>query len=107
MIMSDSYEKHDIGNVKHDTDKKYWAYGFVYGGFSFLILSFIYFLAIGTKPLVILWVCYSLIVYVVYVIANHSFAGRVIPHKELFLVELLLIISMICYFFADLIDYNR
>jgi len=100
--MNEGHEKHKSDSVKNPIAKKYWAYGFLYGGFLFILLAHLYGLRCREPEGLVLFVVsfMGLIGYIVYVLINRLLFKQMIPRKMLHSVEILLIISMVCSLFA-------
>lgn len=68
------------------------AYLFLFGVYVYLIYLSVFDMRIAAYPVIIFY--YIWLIYILFVIINHSIIRFVVPHKQLLLIESLLLIAL-------------
>lgn len=86
--------------------KTIFAYIFLFGIYVYLTHSSIFDLQIAAHPEIVFY--YIWLIYILFVIINHSVIRFVIPHKRLFLVESLLLTTIVTILIGNMMftDYR-
>lgn len=78
------------------------SYMYVFIGFSYIIYDLSYSIRIANKPegWAVLMFC-VLLSFIVYTAINHIFISRILSHKLLLIIEVLLFVSMVTLIISD------
>lgn len=86
--------------------KTVFAYIFLFGIYVYLTHLSVFDMQIAAHPVIIL--CYIWLIYILFVIINHSVIRFVVPHKRLLLVESLLLTTIVTILIGNIMftDYR-